>query len=55
MYSHNDSSTGMLLKKGSKQTRSPKDVTGMLPALPRMRYARNHHGARVTAGKTERQ
>lgn len=32
----------MLLKKGSKQTPSPKDVTGMLPALPRVRYAKNN-------------
>lgn len=34
MYSHNDRSKGMPVKKGCKQPPRPKDVTGMLPALP---------------------
>lgn len=42
-YSHSDSSTGTILRKVSKQSPSPKDVTGMLPALPRVRYAKKQH------------
>lgn len=53
MYSHNESSNGMLVKKGSKQSPAPKDVTGLLAALPSVEVCRKPtQAAELTAAKT---
>ena len=43
MYSHNERSNGRLVKKGSKPPPTPKDVTGMLPALPSVELCKKNN------------